>query len=128
MEYNDKVLEHFYSPRNIGKIENPDGSAIIGDPNCGDFITVNIKVEGDEIIDFKYKVFGCAAAIATTSVVSEMVKGKRISDASKYTDDDVVAFLGGLPEGKQHCSLLGIMGLHAALTDLQKSRTQIKRL
>lgn len=118
MEYNEKVLEHFFSPRNIGELKNPDGLATVGDPNCGDFIKVWIKVNGGFIKDFKYKVFGCGAAIATTSVVSEMVIGKPIAEAIEFTDDDVIAFLGGLPKGKKHCSLLGIMGLRAALSDV----------
>ena len=110
-------MEHFNHPRNIGTLENADGQARVGDPTCGDFIQVWIKVENDTIKDFKYKVYGCGAAIATTSAVSEMAIGKSFSQAIQLTDDDVVAFLDGLPDGKKHCSLLGVQGLHTAMAD-----------
>jgi nitrogen fixation NifU-like protein len=126
MEYNERVLDHFYTPRNIGEIKDPDGLATVGDPSCGDFIKVWIKVKDDVIEDFKYKVFGCGAAIATTSVVSEMVIGKSVKKATEYTDDDVLAFLGGLPSSKKHCSLLGIRGLHAALSDAEVKENHAK--
>lgn len=126
MEYNEKVLEHFFTPRNIGEIKDADGMATVGDPNCGDFIKVWVNVNDDIIKDFKYKVFGCGAAIATSSAVSEMVIGKPISEAIEYTDDDVVAFLGGLPKGKKHCSLLGIRGLHVALSDVLVKKNHVK--
>ena len=126
MEYNERVLEHFFTPRNIGKIHDADAEATVGDPACGDFIKVWIKVKDDVIEDFKYKVFGCAAAIATTSVVSVLVIGKSIKQALEYTDDDVVAFLGGLPSGKKHCSLLGIRGLYAVLHDVEIKKNHEK--
>jgi nitrogen fixation NifU-like protein len=115
--YNQKILDHFLHPRNVGEIENADGYAKIGDPNCGDFIKVWLRIENETIVDFKYKVFGCWGAISTTSVVSELAIGKSISEATKITDDDVVRALGGIPENKQHCSLLGVQGLRAALAD-----------
>lgn len=115
--YNQKILDHFLHPRNVGEIEHADGYAKIGDPTCGDFIKVWLRIENEIIIDFKYKVFGCWGAISTTSVVSELAIGKSIKDATKITDDDVVAALGGIPENKQHCSLLGVQGLRAALAD-----------
>ncbi|MBN2354683.1 iron-sulfur cluster assembly scaffold protein [candidate division KSB1 bacterium] len=114
-EYSEQVLKHFFTPLNIGEIENADGEATVGDPRCGDFIKVWIKVKNDIITDFKYKVFGCGAAIATSSVVSELAIGKTFEQAMQLTDDDVVTLLGGLPENKKHCSLLGIRGLQTAM-------------
>jgi len=116
-DINQKILDHFLNPRNIGEIENADGYAKIGDPTCGDFIKVWIRIENETIIDFKYKVFGCWGAISTTSVVSELAIGKSIKEATKITDDDVISVLGGIPENKQHCSLLGVQGLRAAIAD-----------
>ena len=116
-EINQKILDHFLNPRNIGEIENADGYAKIGDPTCGDFIKLWICIENETIIDFKYKVFGCWGAISTTSVVSELAIGKSIKEATKITDDDVISVLGGIPEQKQHCSLLGVQGLRAAIAD-----------
>jgi len=116
-EYNQKVIEHFLNPRNIGEIPNADGYAKIGDPTCGDYIEVWILVHNDTIIDFKYKVFGCWGAISTTSVVSELAIGKSLKEAIRLTDDDVVQELGGIPAEKQHCSLLGIQGLRTAIAD-----------
>jgi len=116
-DINQKILDHFLNPRNIGEIENADGYAKIGDPTCGDFIKVWIRIENETIIDFKYKVFGCWGAISTTSVVSELAIGKSIKEATKITDDDVIRTLGGIPEQKQHCSLLGVQGLRAAIAD-----------
>ena len=115
-EYNEKVLEHFLEPKNIGDIEDADARVTIGDPRCGDFIRVCIRMQDGRIDKFKYKVYGCAAAIATTSVVSMLAINKTAAEALSLTDDDVIAYLGGLPEGKRHCSLLGIRGLHAALS------------
>lgn len=115
--YNQRILDHFLHPRNVGEIENADGYARIGDPTCGDFIKVWLRIENETIVDFKYKVFGCWGAISTTSVVSELAIGKSIKEATKITDDDVIRVLGGIPEQKQHCSLLGVQGLRAALAD-----------
>lgn len=115
--YTDKFLDHFINPRNVGEIENPDGYAKVGDPQCGDYIKVWLKIEDDTITDYKYKVFGCGGAIATTSVVSELAIGRRLRDAIDLTDDIVIQALGGIPENKAHCSLLGIQGLRTALAD-----------
>jgi nitrogen fixation protein NifU and related proteins len=117
MQYTDKVMEHFENPQNVGTLENADGKARVGDPSCGDFINVWIKVQNETIVDFKYKVYGCGAAIATSSAVSVLAIGKTFSEALELTDDDVVKYLGGLPQGKQHCSLLGVQGLYAAMAD-----------
>ncbi len=114
-EFNQKIMDHFLNPRNIGNIEKASGYAKIGDPNCGDYIEVWIQVNDEMISDLKYKVFGCWGAIATTSAVSELAIGKSINDALNLTDDDVIQALEGIPENKQHCSLLGIQGLRGAI-------------
>jgi len=114
---NQKIMEHFTNPRNIGEIDNADAVAVIGDPTCGDQIKVWIRVKDETIIDFKYKVFGCWGAISTTSVVSELAIGKSLKQATKLSDDDVIKELGGIPEEKQHCSLLGIQGLRVAIVE-----------
>jgi len=116
-DINQNILDHFLNPSNIGEIENADGYAKIGDPTCGDFIKVWICINNEKITDFKYKVFGCWGAISTTSVVSELAIGKSIKEATKITDDDVIRELGGIPENKQHCSLLGVQGLRASIAD-----------
>jgi nitrogen fixation NifU-like protein len=110
-------MEHFFQPRNVGEIKDADGESTVGDLQCGDFIKVWIKVDDGRIADFKYKVFGCGAAIATTSVVSELSIGKTFEEAIRLTDSDVIVALGGLPSNKEHCSLLGVRGLHSALAD-----------
>jgi nitrogen fixation protein NifU and related proteins len=115
--FNEKILDHFTNPRNIGEIKNADGYAKVGDPSCGDFIKVWISIKDEKITDFKYKVFGCWGAISTTSVASELAIGKSLKEATRLTDDDVIKALGGLPENKQHCSLLGIQGLRTAISD-----------
>ncbi|MBN2088049.1 iron-sulfur cluster assembly scaffold protein [candidate division KSB1 bacterium] len=114
-EFNQQIMEHFLNPRNIGEIENADGYAKVGDPNCGDFIEVWIRIGNEIIQDFKFKVFGCWGAIATTSVVSELAIGKSVNDALNLTDDNVIQALKGIPENKQHCSMLGIQGLRGAI-------------
>jgi nitrogen fixation protein NifU and related proteins len=114
---NQKIMEHFTNPRNIGEIDNADAVAVIGDPSCGDHIKIWIRVKNDMLIDFKYKVFGCWGAISTTSVVSELAIGRSLKQASKLSDDDVIKELGGIPEAKQHCSLLGIQGLRVAIVE-----------
>lgn len=115
--YNETILDHFKNPRHIGDIEDPDGSAVVGDPNCGDHIRLSLKIQDDKIVDIRYKVFGCAAAIATTSILSELALNKDLDHALMITDDDVIEAAGGVPARKAHCSLLGVMGLQAALTD-----------
>jgi nitrogen fixation NifU-like protein len=115
--YNETIIEHFKNPRHIGEIENPDGMALVGDPRCGDHIRLYLKIEGDKIVDIRYKVFGCAAAIATTSILSELVINKDLDDALAITDDDVIEAAGGIPARKAHCSLLGVVGLHTALAE-----------
>ncbi|MBN1155548.1 iron-sulfur cluster assembly scaffold protein [candidate division KSB1 bacterium] len=116
-DMNEKIIDHFLNPRNIGELENADGMSMVGDPSCGDYIKVWIRVQNETIADFKYKVFGCWGAISTTSIVSELAIGRHLKDAIKITDDDVMRELGGIPENKQHCSLLGVQGLRSAIAD-----------
>ena len=114
--YNDKVMEHFQSPRNVGEIENPDGVGEVGNVTCGDIMRMTIKVnDKQEIEDIKFKTFGCGAAIATSSIATEMVKGKHIDEALKVTNKDVAEQLGGLPQTKLHCSNLAASALHKAI-------------
>lgn len=115
--YSDKVLDHFQRPRNVGAMENAHGIGEFGDAECGDFVKVFLKVEGDTVIDVKYQVRGCPASIACASAMSELAKGKNLDDAMMIVDEDIAEALGGLPEHKIHCSNLGAGGLKKALTD-----------
>ncbi len=115
--YTEKVLDHFRNPRNMGEIKNPDGFGKVGNPTCGDVMAVYIKVKDNKIIDIKFKTFGCTAAIATSSVLTELVKGKTIDEALKLTRDDVANELGGLPAVKMHCSNLAADALREAIKD-----------
>ena len=113
--YNDKVMEHFRNPRNVGGMENPDGVGRVGDPICGDVMELYIKVKDGIIVDAKFKTFGCAAAIATSSMVTDMVKGKSVEEALKISNKAVVEALDGLPPAKVHCSVLAEDALRAAI-------------
>ena len=115
--YNDLVIDHFTNPRNVGELKNPDGQVVLGDPSCGDQTTLTIKIENNRIVDIKFKSNGCTGAIATSSMVTELAKGKTLEEALKLTDDDVVIALGGMPEEKKLCSLMGVAGLQGALED-----------
>ncbi len=113
--YNKKVKDHFMNPRNVGKIEDADGSGEIGNPQCGDIMHIDIKVENGIIVDVKFQTFGCAAAIASSSMVTELVKGKTIEEAEKITNKMVADELGGLPPVKMHCSNLAADALQRAI-------------
>jgi len=115
--YSDKVMEHFKNPRNVGEIENPDGIGHVGNPVCGDIMELYIKVRNGTIIDAKFKTFGCGAAIATSSMVTEMVKGKSISEALEISNRAVAEALDGLPPIKMHCSVLAEEALKSAIAD-----------
>ena len=115
--YTEKVMEHFKNPRNVGVIEDADGVGEVGNPMCGDMMTVYIKVEDGVIKDIKYLTFGCGAAIAVTSMISEMAKGLTIEEALKLSNKNVADELGGLPQQKMHCSNLGADALHKAIQD-----------
>jgi nitrogen fixation NifU-like protein len=117
--YSEKVMDHFANPRNVGEIEDADGVGSVGNPVCGDMMTFNIKVDGDRLTDVKFKTFGCGAAIACSSMVSEMAKGKTLEEAKKITNADVAAELEGLPANKMHCSNLGADALHKAIEDYE---------
>lgn len=119
--YNDTVLDHLSNPRNIGTIDNPDGTGHIGNPRDGDKITIYIKIENNVISDIKLKVFGCGAAIASGSILTELAIGKNIEAALKITNDDVAEALGGLPPHKLQCSNIAATALHNAIADY-KSR------
>jgi len=115
--YSKKVMEHFQHPRNVGEIKNPDGVGHVGNPICGDVMELYIKVKDNKIIDAKFKTFGCAAALATSSMVTEMVKGKTIEEALKISNRAVAEALDGLPPIKMHCSVLAEDALKAAIKD-----------
>lgn len=120
--YSEKVMEHFQHPRNVGEIPNPSGIGHVGNPICGDIMELYIKVENDIISDAKFKTFGCGAAIATSSMVTELVKGKTLKDALEVSNRAVVEALGGLPPIKMHCSVLAEDALRSAIKDyLEKS-------
>lgn len=121
--YSEKVMEHFKNPRNVGEMENPDGIGHVGNPVCGDIMELYIKVEEGKIVDAKFKTFGCGAAIATSSMVTELVKGKTIEGALKISNRAVAEALGGLPPIKMHCSVLAEQALRSAIDDyLKKSQ------
>ena len=118
--YTKKVLDHFHNPRNIGEIKDADGVGTVGNPTCGDVMTIYIKVKDDRIHDIKFKTYGCAAAIASSSIATEMVKGKTLDEALALTRDDVAGELGGLPQYKMHCSNLAADALRKAIEDYKK--------
>ncbi len=115
--YSDKVMDHFMKPRNVGQIENPDGVGEVGNPVCGDMMTFYIKVEDNRLKDVRFKTFGCGAAIAVSSMVSEMAIGKTLEEAMALSNKNVAEELGGLPKNKMHCSNLGADALHKAIED-----------
>ncbi len=113
--YSEKVMDHFMNPRNVGEIPDADGVGTVGNPVCGDLMTVYIKVKDNRLEDVKFKTFGCGAAIATSSMITELAKGKTIEEALKITRGDVAESLDGLPPIKMHCSNLAADALHAAI-------------
>lgn len=115
--YSEKVMDHFQNPRNVGEIPDADGVGNEGNPVCGDMMTFYIKVQDDRLADVKFKTFGCGAAIAVSSMVAEMAKGKTVAEALKIDKNSVAQELGGLPPNKMHCSNLGADALHKAIDD-----------
>jgi nitrogen fixation NifU-like protein len=120
--YSKKVMDHFTNPRNVGVIENPDGYGKVGNPVCGDLMEMYIRVENDVIKDIKFKTFGCGSAIATSSMVTELAKGKNVDEAMKITRNDVANELDGLPPQKMHCSNLAADALQAAIKDYKNKK------
>ena len=115
--YSEKVLEHFHNPHNTGEIENADGIGEVGNPQCGDMMRITIKVKDNRLEDIKWKTLGCGAAIATSSVMTDLAKGKTLEEALALTRDNVASALDGLPPAKMHCSNLATDGLRAAIED-----------
>jgi nitrogen fixation NifU-like protein len=124
--YSDTVMDHFMNPRNVGEIADADGVGEIGNPVCGDMMTFYIKVKNDRLEDVKFKTFGCGAAIAVSSMVSEMAKGKTLDEAMKITNESVADQLGGLPKNKMHCSNLGADALHAAIENYREKKRKVR--
>lgn len=127
--YSEKVMDHFLNPRNVGIIPDADGIGQVGNPICGDMMTFYIKVSDGRLIDVKFQTFGCGAAIAVSSIVSEMARGKTLDEAMTITNDLVAEELGGLPKNKLHCSNLGADALHAAITNFkEKNQAQSRQM
>ncbi|WBW99726.1 iron-sulfur cluster assembly scaffold protein [Oceanirhabdus sp. W0125-5] len=120
-DYSDLVIEHFMCPRNVGILQNSNGEGSNGDPQCGDFLDIYIRVENNIIEDISFLVQGCPASIATSSMVTELAKGKPLQEALEITEEDIIDALGGLPEQKKHCSNLGVKALRNAIEDYKKS-------
>ena len=125
--YSEKVMDHFSNPRNVGEIEDADGVGEVGNPVCGDMMTIYIKVDDGKLTDVKFKTFGCGAAIATSSMITEMAKGMTIEEALEIKRDSVADALDGLPPVKMHCSNLAADALHAAIEDYQKKKEAGKK-
>jgi len=127
--YSEQVMEHFQNPRNMGTIEDADGVGEVGNPTCGDLMRITIKVKDDILEDVKFQTLGCGAAVATSSMVTEMAKGKKIAEATDISNKIVAEALGGLPANKMHCSNLAADGLHKALEDyLSRRKSGSERL
>ena len=124
--YSEKVMDHFRNPRHMGEMENPDGVGKVGNPVCGDMMELYIKVENDVITDVKFMTFGCGAAIATSSMVTELVKGKTLDEALKISNATVAEALDGLPPVKMHCSVLAEDALKGAIEDYRKRKVESK--
>jgi len=130
--YSKTVMDHFRNPRNVGVIDDAEGMGEVGNPLCGDMMTIYLKIRDEKIEDIKFQTFGCGAAIAVSSILTEMVKGKSIEEAKKVTNKDVAEALEGLPKNKLHCSNLGADALHVAIKDYEdrkagKKKTELKR-
>ena len=122
--YSEKVKDHFFHPRNVGEIKDADGIGTVGSPKCGDVMTIYLKIENDVIIDIKFKTYGCAAAIASGSIATQIAKNMKIEDAKKITRDFIAKKLGGLPDFKMHCSNLAADAIHKAIDDYNKKKVK----
>jgi nitrogen fixation NifU-like protein len=119
---NDKIMEHFFHPRNVGTMKNPDAFGQVGNPRCGDIMHIYLKIENDVIQDIKFQTYGCAVAIASTSILTEMVKGKTLTEAKKISSQRIKEALGEVPTYKQHCAVLAEQALKKAIEDYQKEK------
>ena len=122
--YSDKVMDHFLKPRNVGVIENADGIGEVGNARCGDIMKIYLKIDDDIITDVKFETFGCASAIASSSMATELIKGQRVEDAMALTNKAVAEALDGLPDYKMHCSVLAEEAIQKALEDYQAQKSQ----
>lgn len=125
--YSEKVMDHFMNPRNVGEIPDADGVGTVGNPVCGDLMTMYIKVKANKIADVKFKTFGCGAAIATSSMTTELAMGKTLEEAKKITRANVAENLGGLPKIKMHCSNLAADALHEAIKNYEEKQKEAKK-
>ncbi len=125
--YSEKVMDHFMNPRNMGDMDNPSAVGNVGNPTCGDVMRLYLKIEGDIIIDAKFKTFGCGAAIASSSMLTELLKGKKIQDALEISNASVTEALDGLPPVKIHCSVMAEEALRDALKDWEKKKEESKK-
>ncbi|MFA6807363.1 MAG: iron-sulfur cluster assembly scaffold protein [Eubacteriales bacterium] len=124
MEYTEKVIDHFMSPRNVGSMPDADGEGEYGDSGCGDSLVMYIKVKDNVITKIKYLIFGCAASVATSSMMSVLAEGKTIDEAEKITENDIVEALDGLPDNKIHCSVLGAQALKNAIMNYRENQNE----
>ena len=124
--YSDKVMEHFTNPRNVGELADANGIGEVGNAKCGDIMKIFVKIEDDIISDIRFKTFGCATAVAASSMTTELAKGKTVQDALSLTNRDVAKALGGLPDEKIHCSVLAEQGIKAAIGNYRESKYNLK--
>ena len=126
-KYSEKLIDHFMSPRNSGQLPDPDGHSEVGSTQCGDAMTLDIRVDNDDrIADIRFMTFGCAGAIAASSALTELARGKTLEEALEITNDQIIEFLGGMPEEKYHCSVMGHEALSAAVDDFRHRRDNVK--